>query len=60
MSCVSSSPHEPRAITKNCLNSLRLCLRSPSAILKTIDAADLRIWDVSPYCSFIGKTDVDL
>src|SRR6266511_2793385 len=54
----SNSLAEPSAICTNRAKSRAVPRPHPSAMFAPIEAADRRIWDVSPYCSSRGKSFV--
>ena len=57
-SCVSTSAADPRAIYRNCMYSLFVCLAAPSAIFDGIDTLARCIWFVNPNFSSEGNSFV--
>lgn len=60
ISCASSSPHDPLAITRNLHSSFLEFLNNPSDIFDTIEIAHLLICEVRLYFSSFGKALVTL
>ncbi len=58
--CVCSSQLLPFAIRTNCLKSFLVRRTDPSAILLAIETDALRICEVNPYISCVGKSSVSV